>query len=347
MTFYSPSARTVGRLLKSLAISGGNRTAAAAYVQSQGWDDADIITRAAVGGMESGGANGWHNSLESDFLGLAWPQSLLGRMTMARRTTFTRAGLQQTSRPVAHWIGEGAGAKLSLPAMTRLARLTRYKVIAMWVASQEAIEEGAEEELALDLARATALALDESLMDGINTDGTSRPASILYGAPSVTSTGDIRQDVALALAAFDGDAQSACWIGHPTTGAAAGLQVVGGGSENSFGATGGRLAGLPFFTSMAVPADSSGSPLALVDMAGLQFAGGDAAELSTTTAGMVEQSDAPTGNTLDPASANTTQVSMFTSGSQATKAVLPCNWRVTRSGGVVVIDDADYGAAAA
>jgi hypothetical protein len=345
MHYSLDSARTVGRFLKALAISGNNRPGAAAFAQSQGWDDAEIISRAAVGGLEASGTNGLRNFLELDFLGLAWPQSLLGRMSMARRTTFTRAGLQQTGRPVGHWIAEGVAVKVSVPTMTRLARLSRYKIMALSVASQEAIEEGAEEDLALDLARAVAMTLDESLVDGVDTDGTSRPASILFGAPTVTSTGDIRQDAALAFAGFDGDPQTACWLANPITAAAGGLQVLGGGSENSFGATGGRFCGLPIFCSTAVPATSSGSPMALVDMAAIQFAGGDSVELSTTTAGMIEQDDSPTGNALDPDAATAHLVSMFQSGAQATKAVLPCNWRVVRSGGVVVIDDADYGAA--
>ena len=184
--------------------------------------------------------------------------------------------------------------------MTRLARLARHEIMAFAVASEETIREGAEEDLALDLARAVAMTLDQSLVDGTDTDGTSRPASILYGAPSVNSTGDIRQDAALAFAGFDGDPRTACWLANPITAAAGGLQVLGGGSENSFGVNGGRFCGLPVFCSTAVPADSSGSPLALVDMAAIQFAGGDSVELSTTTAGMIEMDGSPTGNALDP-----------------------------------------------
>ena len=77
---YSPdAARTVGRFLKALAISGNNRPGAAAFAASQGWDDAEIITRAAVGGLEASGTNGLRNFLELDFLGLAWPAVAAGQ----------------------------------------------------------------------------------------------------------------------------------------------------------------------------------------------------------------------------------------------------------------------------
>jgi hypothetical protein len=36
---------------------------------------------------------------------------------------------------------------------------------------------------------------------------------------------------------------------------------------------------------------------------------------------------------------------MFTSGAVGMKAVLPVSWRVLRTGGVVVVGDASYGAA--
>jgi hypothetical protein len=84
--------------------------------------------------------------------------------------------------------------------------------------------------------------------------------------------------------------------------------VIGSASQHAvnFGVLGGKLCGLPVFVSSAAPQDSSGGLLALVDMAAVQIAGGDTAELSTTTAGVIEQSDAPTGNTITTATASAT-----------------------------------------
>lgn len=295
--------------MKALALAGGNFDAARAYAASQNWPDADmLLQKTAVGGLESSGTGGLAQYAERDFLQMAWPMSLVGRLVQARRASFVKAALQQTARAAGAWTPEGGGIGLSLPAVTRL---SRTKVCAGIVTTAEAIAEGSEEALSADLARAVAYAVDLAFVDGASGDA-SRPAGVTAGAATVTSSGDVAADVNEALVVFQGELSSAAWLCHPATAAAAALQL----GVDSLGALGGRLAGLPCYVSEAFDNTSSdGGELVLLDQRALQLAGGDQVEMRITNAALVEMKDNPAGNTIDPASATSEFVSMFQSDS--------------------------------
>ena len=76
----------------------GDRQGAAGHAISQGWDDGDMIAKAAVGGLEFGGANGLHNYVSESFHAIGWPMSLFGKMTQTRPGSFSLTSL---ARPAA------------------------------------------------------------------------------------------------------------------------------------------------------------------------------------------------------------------------------------------------------
>ena len=203
------------RFLRSMIAARGDRQGAAGHAISQGWDDGDMIAKAAVGGLESGGANGLHNYVSESFHAIGWPMSLFGKMTQTRPGSFSLTSLSQTGRSTGAWTGQSMAASMSVPVMSRLAPLPPYKCTALTVASLEAARDAAAEgQLAMDLARAVVLTADQGLVDGVDTDSATRPASIIFGAPSVSSSGDVAADVSAAICCI-------CWqlddgmLAHP------------------------------------------------------------------------------------------------------------------------------------
>jgi hypothetical protein len=316
----------------------GDRQGAAGHAISQGWDDGDMIAKAAVGGLESGGANGLHNYVAESFHAIAWPMSLFGKMTQTRPGSFSLTSLSQTGRSAGAWTGQSMAAPMSVPVMSRLAPLPPYKCTALTVASLEAARDAAAEgQLATDLARATALTADQGLVDGLDTDSATRPASIVYGAPTVSSSGDVAADVGDAISAFAGNLTTSCWLTHPAVAAGAGLQI----GDGKLGATGGFLAGLPCYVSEAFSLDSSGADLVLVDQQALQVAYG-MAQLSVSLHGSIEMADDPAARGDTPTGMTNYIVSMFQADACAPLATMPLSWRLVRDDSVIVVTAALY-----
>lgn len=334
-----------GRVMQSLVFGRGNKAAAASYAASQNWHNADLVQRAAVGGLESSGVDGLAGMATQDLSQAAWPLLVLGQMTHAQRTNFRTPTIQQVTRPTGYWIAQGKAVPHAPPGFARLLPMDPHKVCGLTVATREiAQRENADAFMLSQLAQAVALAANTAFVDGQDGDD-SRPAAVNFGVSPIASSNDPAADAAAAIGAFQGDLRTACWITTPAVGASMGLHLNSGGSANNVGALGGFIGGLPCFTSEAVETDSTGGNLILLDQAAVQFAGGDVIELKTSEQGMIEMHSDPTGDTLQPAGATESMISLFQEDAIAFLAVMALGWRVTRANACVVVAGAEYEAA--
>ncbi|MFZ3206394.1 MAG: phage major capsid protein [Pseudomonas sp.] len=196
-----------------------------------------------------------------EFFGLAFEQSLLGRIPGLRRVPFNVKALAASAGAQGYWVAEGSELPLSKPTLAG-SSLPRLRVGALIVETLEAIRaEGsvAEAGVQRDILRAVSAAIDEAFIGGgAGTPGI-KPASITNGLTPITGTTDLAADVAALLEAFDGDLLSAVFVTDPST--AVRLAAV----FESAGIRGGDVLGVPLIVSRSVPRDSSNGQLVLLD----------------------------------------------------------------------------------
>jgi hypothetical protein len=167
------------------------------------------------------------------------------------------------------------------------------------------------------------------------------PASVTNGAASVASSGNVADDLAAAVEAFNGDLTAAAWVMHPRAAVDIVLRTGGLGLGSDMGVRGGTLLGLPALVSQAVPLDSTGSAITLLDPTGIAAVDQGLA-FEATENGMVEVDDVPTGATDTPVAQSATPVSLFQADAMAVKVTRRVNWENARTGGVVVVTGCDY-----
>lgn len=277
---------------------------------------------------------------QGEFLEVVRPMTLVGKLANLRRVPMRAPVVATSTGAIAYWVGQGKTKPVTSAAFHRR-RLDPTKVAGLVVISDELASFGTEAEVVLrdDLARASALATDSAFIDPANTGvAGERPAAITVGATTIASAGstaaDIRTDVEAAIAAFTGSLTTAAWITHPRAAVAMGLRMGAAGFANDLGALGGTLGGLPVMTSEAVPMDSTGTILALVDAAGILLAE-DGIRTLRSTQSAIAMDDAP-GN--GPSQV----VSLWQTNSIALLVERSINWEVGRAGSVVVVTGLSY-----
>jgi hypothetical protein len=195
------------------------------------------------------------------------------------------------------------------------------------------------------MLRAARLAADAAISDPSNTGDAATPASITSGATPIASSGDLADDAEAALSAYAGSLESAVWWMRSDLAAQAGIRSGAFGAGAGLGALGGVLGGLPVYTSEGIPADSSGSPLILLDRASIAMVD-EGYSVARSTAGMIEMSDAPQGATDTPVTMSTKFVSLFQESAVALLLIRRVNWHLANPDAVVLISDCNYSAAA-
>jgi HK97 family phage major capsid protein len=329
--------RSAGRYFKALAVNRGDAIAAAAYTDRANWSDAGVV-KAAIDALTTGNTHSLAGDVAQDFLGLIFPRTILGRLSLLRRVPFKVTSLRQTAGTRAYWVAEGAPKPVSIAGFTRGPGMEHRKVVALTVITEElARVSNAEDILMRDLNLAAIAALDVAFIDpdSAEVEG-ERPASVTYGVTPLVSTGNPAADVKAAIAALiaaGGRLESAAWVLHPQQAAA--LNLIGAPFDK-ISALGGQLAGLPAYTSSAVPSGATeGHPIVLMDMEGIELAGGNDATLRTSTEAAILMSDTP--------STPGQLTSLWQTDSIGLLAEIAVNFRVARPGAVVVIQDANYG----
>lgn len=295
--------------------------------------------KSAIAALDVGGTS--DGPVQRDFLGQVLPLTLLGRLPGLRLRPFKSRALVCTGGTRGAFVAEGAATPMSGLQMTRGSRLEGRRVSALDVTSREQLmlEPGLDGAVTQELAGGFAGVVDAALLDP-TADGTgAAPAGILHGAASTAATGDAAQDVLTLFAGYVGDWRRAAIILHPATSVALGLALEGSASDTSLGATGGRLAGVPAIASEAVPYDSTGSTIAILDIGAL------AAALAVTEVVAGEEAsilmdDAPSMTSTSPTAAQL--VSMFQSGSVAFRAEGVADWQLLRADAIFTLTDATY-----
>ena len=319
------------------------------------WGDrsATVATiRTAVPGASAGG---WGSELTDDaaaaaveFYALAAQGTILARLEGLRRVPRRVPFVAISSGATAYWRGAGKATPVSRMAFDR-DTLDTLGMGCLVVLPAELIKDSSAEAESLiraDLLRAVTTLLDSTFIDPTNAGSPgATPRSVTYAAPTLTSSGDLADDVEEALGKFAGSLATASWVMNPKTAALIGIRAGGRGVGADVGARGGVMAGLPVIVSESCAHDSDAGTIALVDGGGIILAEEPGIAVSTTDTATIEQDDSPAGATDTPVAASATLVSLWQSDSVGVKAVVRANWAKARAGSVVVITGAAYPAA--
>lgn len=303
--------------------------------------DVAAITKGDIVGVEAVDVldAGLLTSARAEFIAAAEAMSIVGSLQGLRIVSANLPYCPTSEAAVGYWVGESKALRVSRAAFQR-ASLPPLKVAAIVVASREALRSDprAEELFRRDLLRAVALAKDGAFINGGAGTPGETPAAINNGAVPIASVGTPEDDLAAAVAEFQGDFRTAAWIMAPQTAAAISTRLKLG---SELGLRGGVLLGLPVVVSAAVPTTSAGATITLLDAGGVAAVAEDFT-VAVSTAGMIEMSDDPTAATDTPAGATQAAVSLFQADAVAIRVVQRANWANGRAGGVVVIDGVAY-----
>lgn len=341
---FSASSRQAMRAIIARGVAGRRRCDPHEYAAERWRGDSPVTYgKASVGG-----------SLSADWSVTASPAVLFDAVT--EDSIAGRAGLRlvppnvklirPNSAARGYWVAQSKAIPLS-KVSTLGSALESRKVGAIVVTTMESLETNdarVERAVEADFRRALTLALDDAFIDPSNGGVAGEmPASVTYGAPTVASTGDIRADMHELVEHFTGDFGSSVLVMHPLLATQVALVTDSSGSLvfPDIGPRGGSLMGLPVLTSRAVPHDSSGGSIALIDGSGIAavLEGMDATMTDQAT---LEMSDDPAGAGDTPTAASVVPVNLFQNELVAFKVVLRANWEVQRPGAVAVITGASY-----
>jgi len=320
--------RFVARTLKSLAIGKGDPFIAMSHAESSRWTDGPQI-KAAIEAATLSNSPGITGKAGTDLIAAVRPRTLIGRLTAARIVPLKTRVVFQTAGANAYWVDQASPKPITLGRFSDSGTLEPNILVAISVISNEIAQASdAEAIITRDLESALVTAADGAFVDPANAGiPDQRPRSITYGAQTIAATSELTEDIADALAAFQGDLTTAVWMMHPLIAARLNLR---GEPFDTVHALGGSLVGLPVLTSSAVPLTSNGSPIVLVDAAGVEIGGFETASVrATTNTALQMESETTEGETA--------LVSLYQTNCVALLAETHTDWRV-RPESVVVIE---------
>ncbi|MGF6470138.1 phage major capsid protein [Paraburkholderia youngii] len=178
--------------------------------------------------------------------------------------------LIQDEDPFALWTGEGEPVVVSGASFTET-NIEPQKACGLIVATKEIValaSDAAEASLTRSLQRAVAKVTSAAAFAAAPVAGA--PVSLLADAVEVSSTGDVRADMAALVAAFGGDIERAVLVMSSNTAMSLALHGALVGSAGGLGVRGGVFCGLPVVASSAVADDV----VALVDAGGIAYGDG-------------------------------------------------------------------------
>lgn len=281
---------------------------------------ADSITKAAVPALGLADTD----ADATAFLGLGVERSIVGRLQGLRRVPFNTRTTKITGGAIAYWVSEAQPRPLSRPSLAG-ETLPSATLNALIVATRESVGKPAAERLLQDdLLRATTAVLDATFLSDDAAVPNGRPGGILAGVPTVSSTGNLADDLAALCGVFGGDLQTASLITTPAV--AVRLAFASGGNPQiDVGPNGGNLFGFPLLTTRELEPDSNGERIVIVDGSGIT---------ANWTGISLDQSEATALAMADDPTSPAQMVSMFQTSSVAFKTTIYANWAVSRSGAV-------------
>ena len=341
--------RNFARYALSLLKSPNDLPSALGYACAQYGPSSAVATvlRSAVGAGTTTDAT-WagsfveYQTLQSEFLSLVQPKSILGKMTLRNVPLNTRVLRELDAGMTAYWVGEGLPAPVTSGAFdTVTLGLTRVAGIAVETKEVRDLSGPKAEPIILKRLVAAAVKMQDETFIG-NGAGIAgiKPAGVLAGITPMASSGDPATDFGLLFDEFGGDEDTATLVMRPGT--ARRLALSGSNVFADVGARGGTILGVPTIVSKYV-GDGSSSPtsddIILIDGEQVLLGAADFVIESGTSA-TLEMLDNPVGNSAIATA--TSLVSMFQSDSVALRVDRYVNWVVARSDAVAWIQGADY-----
>lgn len=320
--------RTAARFLKAKAMHLRDAVAADAFLERTLWNE-KLSIKAAISATGTGNGAAFLAQVGREHMAHVRAVSCVGRMVDEMRVIEPGTRIaRQTSGPAASWFEEGAPIPVVRAVFAKGTGLGLRHVGAIAVQTAELVRStDGEAIIAMDLARAQAEAIDLAFVDPTNDGSGGRPVAATYGQQSIIASSSAPADFAQAIEALadgGGDVARARWIMRPELHA---LMMM-----TQIAAADGRIGGIPVLTTKALPKDTGGSPIALVDPTGIEFVGGVDAELGVSTQGDLAMSDDPAN---EPG-----MVSLFQSNLVAFRAVAAINWRAAAGRAVAIVDAA-------
>lgn len=299
-------------------------------------------TRAAVTAMATGDAGALAAARNlSELLGMTRQQTIIDRLTLARRVPPNVAMPAISGDLASHVIGEGGPKPLSKFSMQTVT-VSPVKISAAFVVTNDLLRISsvdAETDLGNQAVRELSLQTDRVFADR------SYPGSIATGATSIASTGStiaaIDSDLRSLLSLFSTSDAAQLIFAMSTNAAVYLASLRGSGGAPAFPnitRNGGSIWGVPVLTSGALTA--SGSPgesqLLLFDQSKILVADENQAEISIAKSASVQLVDNPT----DPVTSN---VSLFQSNLIGILVERYVGWGRVSASSVGVLTDVQFG----
>lgn len=337
-TAADSSGRLAARYLKAVSATD-NFEQTLQFIDASRWIEGDRL-KAAVSAYTTNNAEALI-TVGASFMAAVRARTLAGRLlNRVRKLPLNTPVIRQTAGARAVWVMEGNPIAMTAGTFVRDSALPELKVAGISVITRElTLASEADSLVSRDLERACAEALDLSFADPSNAGTVDEsPASIFFGATSIPSSGpdasNFQSDFLALLEAFEGNLDTAAIICDTLTALQVSLlgQAIGDCQISLTGES--RLVGLPVFFSTAVPRDSSGGMLGLVDLDRVDIVGMNRAELTVSREASIQMSDSP-------ASGATNVVSLWQANGVGLLAQAYANWRAA-PGAAVYISGTDY-----
>ncbi len=268
-------------------------------------------------------------SLSSEFVSLLQEKSAAMQIVArARRVPFKTATAREIGAGTGcAWRGEGLPAPATASFFDSVT-LPFSVLDAITAASKESFRFGAVTERALRESITSGIAryLDDRALNSAASSGTSSPASLTFGATSITSTGatgaQVLADLTAMIAAINTPLTGGCWVMRRKTF----TRIAGALAGVGLAASADNLLGLP------VVLGGGPQQIALLDTDAVLVAfDADGIGIELSTLASLEMSDGPTQNGTTGGGAS--MVSLWQNGMLAIKASLPIHWAHTQFNG--------------
>ena len=353
------------RIAMTLAHAKGNLGQAADIAKR--WKDMPELASVMNAMAHAGGTNlkaavavgdsntsGWasqlvfYDNLASEFYGLLYPMTIIGRIPGLRRVPFNVRIGGTTSGSSSAWVGENNPIPASAMAFTSV-NLGHAKAASLVVLTRElATMSNPQAEMVVRddiLSTMTKFADEQFINPAVTANVNVSPASITNGATQIQSSGTavaaIYADVSAIKKTFTAanlDMNGLVWVMRPDTAidlsmkrTTQDLQIFPDITMN-----GGSWFGLPVVTSNSVPSSvSGGTIIALVKADEVYFADDGGITMDYTQEASVQM-------LTNPVTGATQLVSLFQNDLVGLRAIREMNWQRRRAAGVAYLDNVNY-----
>lgn len=346
----------IGPFIHGLAIAGGDRSEAAAYLSGQpGAEAAQAarIIKAAVGALAPSDVASASKAIGIELGSLVRGRSIISAIPGQRPAPFRVRVFEQNSGARAVFLAPGQPAPVHTLGFDAPQPLAPAKIATICVQSGELFRAApalADSIAPADLAAACAAGADAVFLDHTAAPTDDTPGGIGYaclayesaGSTAAAIDGDLRKMLA-ALTTVGHSLRTGCWLAHART--AAYLSTLRSGDVAAYPgarADGGTLLGLPLLASPDVPVAGSPGTTTLTLLVGdqVRIADDGTAAIDVSRATSLQMNDAPTQNALT--GGGTSMVSLYQSGGVAIMATRWQNWRLARSDAAVVLENVAF-----